>query len=141
MLYVSSSLTKYFEFRKKFEEMHGTNFLSLSKVSCDTLIEECESVFQHHSDASIFLGYLEPGWMLSSAEQTRMRKIIRKFSVAMVCHFPESIPYSWKNEIDIFYTDHPLNQNGNSNSINNGGALQDKSDSGHNDVSKHDSTE
>ncbi len=98
----------------------------LSKVSSQQLANESESITDHHSSATVFLGYLEPGWMISATDQTRMRKLIRKFDVYMVCYFPESIPHSWKNEINTFYTHDPLNQNGNSNSINDGSSIQDK---------------
>lgn len=122
MLYVSSSLKKYSEFRDTF---HKT--LDLSRVASDKLADECDAILNHHTSASIFLGYLEPGWMLSPTDQTRIRKLFRKFDVGMVCFYPESLPYSWKNEIHTFYTEKPLNRNGNSNSVDNGGSLQDQS--------------
>lgn len=69
---------------------------------------------------AVFLGYLEPGWMIESSHQTLIRSVIRKFPTAMVSNFVESISYSWKNEIDTVYTYAPLNKNGNSDSLNNG---------------------
>lgn len=122
MLYICSSIKKYQEFKNLCSKTHD-----LSKIPSSQLVIECESIVDHHSSACIFLGYLEPGWMLSSTDQTRIRKLIRKFDVYMVSYFPESIPHSWKNEIHTFYTQAPLNQNGNSNSINDGGSVQDKS--------------
>lgn len=122
MLYVCSSIKKYHEFRDSFTKTHD-----LSKVPSTQLANECEAIVSHHFKGSVFLGYLEAGWMLSLPDQTRMRKLIRKFDVYMVCYFPESIPYSWKNEINTFYTERCLNQNGNSNSINDGSSLQDES--------------
>lgn len=122
MLYVCSSLKKYQEFRDNF---HKT--LDLSKIPSDQLANECDSITGHHTKCSVFLGYLEPGWMLEPSQQTRIRKLFRKFDVAMVCRFPESLPYSWKNEIHTFYTETPLNRNGNSNSLNDGGSVQDQS--------------
>lgn len=128
MLYISSVLSKYSDFKKQFQEEHkDIPFLDLSRIPSATLADECGSVVSHHSKCSVFLGYLEPGWMIEPTHQTRIRKLFRKFDVAIVTFFPESLPFSWKNEINTFYTDNPLNQNGNSNSIDNGGAIQDQS--------------
>jgi DNA polymerase elongation subunit (family B) len=128
MLFVSSNIQKYHEFREIFRKNHdGVEFLDLSKVQSSRLVNEVESIVSHHSNYCIFLGYLEPGWMLELTHQTRIRKLFRKFPVAFVSNFIESIPFSWKNEIDTFYTDIPVNKNGNSNSLNNGSSLQDES--------------
>ena len=75
------------------------------------------------TDKKVFLGYLEPGWMLDPKHDARIRRFIRKFDVYMVSMFPESLSFSWKNEIHTFYTDRPLNQNGNSSSLNDGGSV------------------
>lgn len=120
MLYVCSSLKKYQEFRDQFQKTHD-----LSKVPSSQLADECDSILAHHSKGFVFLGYLEPGWMLESSHQTRIRKLFRKFDVSLVCYFPESLPHSWKTEIHTFYVDSP--QHGDSNSIHDGGALQDQS--------------
>jgi hypothetical protein len=125
MLWICSSLKKYSEFRETFYKTHDT-VIDLSKVPSSELANESDSITSHHSKCSVFIGYLEPGWMLDSTHQTRMRKLFRKFDVAMVCYFPESLPYSWKTEINTFYTE---TVNGNSNSINDGSTVQDKSDS------------
>lgn len=127
MLWVCSSVKKYSEFRKVFQEIHGNTLVDLSKIPSHALADECDSIIQHHSDCSVFLGFLEAGWMISSHDQTRIRKLIRKFNVGVVLHFPESLPFSWKNEINTFYVSRSLNQNGNSNSIDNGCAIQDQS--------------
>jgi hypothetical protein len=126
MLYISTNLSKFQEFSEHFQKTHeNEKFIDLSKVSLSDLANECDSVFSHHKDCTIFLGYLEPGWMLDSPSQTRLRKLIRKFPVAMVCYFLESLPFSWKNEIDILYLkDH---QNGSSTTIDNGSSLRNKS--------------
>ena len=120
MLYVCSSIKKYREFRELFQKTHD-----LSRVSSEKLAEECDSIISHHAKASIFLGYLEPGWMIEPAHQTRLRKLFRKFDVGLVCLFPESLPHSWKTEIHTFYT--TPSDHGNSSSIHDGGALQDQS--------------
>ena len=101
----------------------GLTFLDLSRVQSSQLANEVDSVVAHHTNCCVFLGYLEPGWMLDLTHQTRIRKLFRKFPVAMITNFVESIPFSWKNEIDTFYTDNPLNKNGIANSIDNGSSV------------------
>jgi hypothetical protein len=128
MLLVSSNLQKYHEFRELFCKTYAENtFLDLSRVQPSQLANEIDSVVSHHTNCCVFLGYLEPGWMLDLTHQTRIRKLFRKFPVAMVTNFVESIPFSWKNEIDTFYTANPLNKNGIANSIDNGSSVQDQS--------------
>jgi len=127
MLFVSSNIQKYQEFREIFRKTHdGIQFLDLSKIQSLRLVEEVDAIVNHHTTCCIFLGFLEPGWMLYLTHQTRMRKLFRKFPVAFVTNFVESIPFSWKNEIDSFYTDLPVNKNGNDNSLNNGSSVQDE---------------
>lgn len=126
MLYISSDITRYQEFRETFRKAHDTPFLDLSRVPSAQLAEEAESVVAHHQSCHVFLGYLEPGWMLDSTHQTRMRTLFRKFPVGIVTVFTTSLPFSWKNEINTFYTKTPLNQNGNSNSIHDGSSLHDE---------------
>ena len=127
MLFVSSNIQKYQEFREIFRKTHdGIQFLDLSKIQSLKLVDEVDAIVSHHTTCCIFLGYLEPGWMLDLTHQTRMRSLFRKFPVAFVTNFVESIPFSWKNEIDTFYTDSPVNKNGNTNSLNNGSSVQDE---------------
>jgi hypothetical protein len=110
MLWVNSNLLSYQTFRDQFRESHNTvEFIDLSRVPSSNLVLEAESILQHHTKCCVFLGYLEPGWMLEPSHQTRIRKLFRKFSVGFVTQFVESIPFSWKNEIHTFYTDRPLN--------------------------------
>ena len=96
MLEVSTNLEKITEFAKRFA-------INISQVPSSEIITQCEAIFQHQADTSIFLGFLEPGWMLSAEDQTRMRRVFRKFKVGFVCFHKESIPFSWKNEIEILY--------------------------------------
>uniref|UniRef100_A0A6C0JMN7 Uncharacterized protein n=1 Tax=viral metagenome TaxID=1070528 RepID=A0A6C0JMN7_9ZZZZ len=125
MLWVNNNLLKYQKFRDIFRETFDGTFLDLSKVSPSQLANEVDSIINHHTNCCVFLGYLEPGWMLESSHQTRIRKLFRKFPVAITTHFIESLPFSWKNEIDTFYTDAPLNKNGKANSVNNGSSIQE----------------
>lgn len=128
MLYVCNKISNFHTFLDTFKKMYETTkFIDLSKLDSSTLAEECDSIYLHHKDCCVFLGYIEPGWMLEPSHQTRLRKLFRKFPVGIVLQFPESLPYSWKNEIDTIYTFNDLNKHGDSNSIYNGSSLHDKS--------------
>jgi len=105
MIYLCTDITKFSEFFENFRKTHeGKHLIDLSKIPPDTLAEESDSIVNHHKDCVVFLGYLEPGWMLDNMSQTRIRKLFRKFDVGLVTQFTESLPFSWKNEIDIIYT-------------------------------------
>jgi hypothetical protein len=124
MLYVYYSVRQMKTAKLHFYEQNKERtFIDLSTRPSYTLAEESESIVEHHSNCAIFLGYLEPGWMIEPTHQTRMRNLIRKFSVALVCEFVESLPHSWKTDIDTFYTENPLNQNGKSYPVNDGSSL------------------
>lgn len=120
MLFVCSNLEAYKVFRETFQTENSTQFLDLSKVPSVCLADEADSILSHHKQCCVFLGYIEPGWMLEPTHQTRLRKLFRKFPVALVCQFTDSLPFSWKNEIDSFYTEKDLNKNGSTNSFNDG---------------------
>lgn len=128
MLYVCTDITKFHSFFELFQKKNGhLRCIDMSTIAPDSLATEADSILQHHKDCCVFLGYLEPGWMLEPTHQTRLRKLFRKFSVGLVLEYIESLPYSWKNEIDIVYTDTGLHKHGESNSIHNGSSLHDKS--------------
>ena len=106
MLFVCTNITQFHTFAEKFKQMYESKkVLDLSKVGCSNLAAESLAIVNHHSDIVVFLGYLEPGWMLEAAHQVQLRKLIRKFPVAMVTKFVDSIPFSWKNEIDTLYSE------------------------------------
>lgn len=125
MLYISTDITKIHEFSEEFRKTHE-NVIDLSKIASSELCHECDAIVSHHKSCAVFLGYLEPGWMLDSPSQTRLRKLFRKFSVAFVCNFLESLPFSWKNEIDILYVA-PFKY-GATTSVDDGRAVHDKSE-------------
>ena len=127
MLYVTTDISKYSEFLNVFKETHkNIELIDLSKNPLASLADEADAIVNHHKGCCIFLGYLEPGWMLELAHQTRLRKLFRKFPVGLILEFPESLPFSWKNEIDIVYTFKPLNKNGEPDIINDGSTLHNK---------------
>jgi hypothetical protein len=105
MLWVCDDIVKFQLFKTIFHEMNReSTWIDISKLSSSELIEQSESILSHHTNACIFLGYLEPGWMLELTHQTLMRNLFRKFPVGFVCKFVESIPFSWKNEIEVLYS-------------------------------------
>ena len=106
MLYVSTNIQTYSQFKEHFQSKWSKHtFLDLSNIPSTELATHCKSVLEHHYNVCIFLGYLEPGWMMEPTHQTILRSIIRKFPVALVCNYVESLPFSWKNEIDILYSE------------------------------------
>jgi len=128
MLFVSTNLKNFNEFKEMFKDLfNDKTFIDLSKVPLNELANESMSIVNHHSNCAIFLGHLEPGFMLDSISQVILRKLIRKFPTGIICKFTESLPFSWKNEIDTLYIQKPLNSNGSTSFINNGSSLQNKS--------------
>jgi hypothetical protein len=128
MLFVSTNLSNFNEFKEMFKDLFNDKpFLDLSKVPLDEIANESMAIVNHHSNCAIFLGHLEPGFMLDSISQVILRKLIRKFPTGIICKFTESLPFSWKNEIDTLYIQKPLNSNGSTSFINDGSSLQNKS--------------
>jgi hypothetical protein len=106
MLYVSTNISTYSQFKEHFQSKWSKHtFLDLSNIPSSELSTHCKSVLEHHSNVCIFLGYLESGWMMEPTHQTILRSVIRKFPIALVCNYVESLPFSWKNEIDILYSE------------------------------------
>lgn len=123
MLYVCLDICKFGKFKKIFyEKFSDKNILDISKIPSHMIADECSTILQHHSDCAIFLGYVE-GWMLTSPMHSLIRAVFRKFPVGFVCHYAESIPFSWKNGIDILYTE-PC-KDGVTCIVHNGCAIQD----------------
>jgi hypothetical protein len=105
MLWVCDNIGNYEQFKIVFREMHSNNtWIDISKLPSQQLVEQSESIISHHSNACIFLGYLEPGWMLEPTHQTLLRTLFRKFDVGFICKFVDGIPFSWKNEIEVLYS-------------------------------------
>jgi hypothetical protein len=126
MLYICTDLNmKAFseKWRSMFPDMV---FLDLSKHPSSNLAGESTAIVSHQSNCCVFLGYLEPGWMLEPSHQVILRKLIRKFPVAIVSFYMDSIPFSWKNETETIYITNPLNSNGKTSSVDDGCSVQDK---------------
>lgn len=129
MLDVCTNILQVQSFLDSFQKRNESlKCIDLSKLSSDQIAVECDSIVQHHRDCCIFLGYLEAGWMLEPSHQTRIRKLFRTFPVGVVLHHVESLPHSWKNEINTVYTFNHLKKHGDSNSIHNGSSVHDESE-------------
>ena len=129
MLYVCDDVREYKDFVEKFKELtKDLDCIDLSKLPSSSLATEANSIVEHHKSCCVFLGYVEPGWMLDASSQVQLRKLFRKFPVGIVTQFSESLPFSWKNEINTIYTSKWVHKNGESVSVNNGSSLQDKSE-------------
>jgi len=137
MLWISSDIKHGNIFRDDFRAAHPSDhWLDLSKASPHLMAAECNAIVNHHTSCTVFLGYLEPGWMLDAPSQTVLRKLFRKFPVAMTCYYLESLPFSWKNEIDTLYIHDVLNRHGYTGAFNNGSSLQHEPKVRHNVVTK-----
>jgi len=124
MLYLCDDVTKYSEFFQVFRDLHkDLRCIDLSNLHSSSLASESASIVDHHKSCCIFLGYVEPGWMLEPTAQVQLRKLFRKFPVGIVSEFSESLPFSWKNEIDTIYTFKCLNPNGEPVSVNDGSSV------------------
>ena len=129
MIYLCDDVTNYKDFVEKFKEItKDLDCIDLSKLPSSSLATEANSIVEHHKSCCVFLGYVEPGWMLDASSQVQLRKLFRKFPVGIVTQFSESLPFSWKNEINTIYTSKWVHKNGESVSVNNGSSLQDKSE-------------
>jgi hypothetical protein len=104
MLWVSTNVAKAAEFRKVFVgSFPDHTCVDLSKLPSKQLLEQADAITDHHTKSCVFLGYLDPGFMLSAEHQTLLRKLIRTFPVGFVCSCEDSIPFAWKNEIEVLY--------------------------------------
>lgn len=124
MLYLCDDVSRYKQFVDTFKELtKDLDCIDLSKLPSSSLATEANSIVEHHKSCCVFLGYVEPGWMLDSSSQVQLRKLFRKFPVGMVCEFSESVPFSWKNEIDTIYTSKWVHKNGETVSVYNGSSV------------------
>lgn len=102
---------------------HYPNVLNWCDSSAEELITQAETVVTHHSECAVFLGYLE-GWMLSIPQEIRLRPLLRKFPVCVISRWPMSLPFAWKNELELLHVN-PSQQYGNPSSHHNGRSDQD----------------
>jgi hypothetical protein len=127
MLWVCNDIAQYKSFKSKFQERHASlPWMDVSTAPLSELLDQCEAILAHHHSACVFLGYLEPGWMLEPTHQTRLRALFRKYPVGMACHFPKSLPFSWKNEIEVWIPLNRTHEDGSTDTLNDGSALHNK---------------
>jgi len=112
-----------------FSDLRKKCTIDLSKLPSERLADECDRILQHHSTCVIFLGFLEPGWMIDARHEARIRLVIRKFETHIVTLHLESLPFSWKNEIDTLYI--KCLKDGCPKALNNGSALHSESETTH----------
>lgn len=93
-----------YNFIPDFSILRNKSTIDLSKIPSDQLADECDRILQHHAGCILFLGFVEPGWMLDPRHEARIRLAIRKFESHIVTLHLESLPFAWKNEIDTLYT-------------------------------------
>jgi hypothetical protein len=111
MIFTCIGINNYKKFKTIFKDkFKETIYIDLSNKSLLSIIDDIDILISHHSTCSIFLGYLEPGWMLNLNHQTMLRKLFRKFNVGFVCEFVESIPFSWKTDTEILFISNTKNE-------------------------------
>jgi hypothetical protein len=71
----------------------------LSNLRPADMLDTLETICQHKSVDKVWVGFLDPLWMLTEPERIRMRDCIRKLEITMVCSNPRALPYSWKAEM------------------------------------------
>jgi hypothetical protein len=104
-----------------FQRPKPAECFDMSIVPLDELVDMVVAIHSHQKAATLWFGYLD-GWMLTPREEVRMRSVIRDFHCHAMSHFPLSFSQSWKNEIDMIYTDN-VQHNGLPNSNDNGSSL------------------
>jgi len=114
-----------FLYLHSFEDLRSKCDIDMSKIPSDKLADECDNILQHHKNLKLFFGYLDVGWMLDPKYEARIRNTIRKFDVYMITFHLDSVPHSWKNEIDTLYVERV--ENGGSEIVNNGCTIQPES--------------
>lgn len=69
--------------------------IDISKTRVGDLAETIKTIYSHHPGSSIYIGFLDPIYMMP--HETACRKVFRGCTVAMVCSNPLLLPFSWKN--------------------------------------------
>ena len=85
-------LNVYF-YLKDFSLLRKNCTIDLSLIPINNLANECDQILQHHQDCIVFLGYLEPGWMLDPKDEARIRRLIRKFKLFLKLQVGDSFSY------------------------------------------------
>ena len=72
--------------------------LDISKTPTPNLVDALLTIFGHQTPGrSIYIGFLDPIFMLPQQDEVRCRKVFRAVEVYMVTSNPFILPFSWKN--------------------------------------------
>lgn len=72
-------------------------YLDVSKTRASDLAETMNTIYSHHPGSAIYLGFVDPLFMLTPSHEASCRRVFRGCTVALVCSNPLLLPYSWKN--------------------------------------------
>jgi hypothetical protein len=78
-----------------------TGFIDLSKCPSGELAEQTETIRTHQKEqTSIYLGFLDPLFMMTPYHETILRRSIQSCRVVFVCSDPTALSFCWKNGIE-----------------------------------------
>ena len=75
-------------------------YIDLSKTRACDIPEAIRTIQSHHANPSIYIGYLDPLWMLTPPQEVLCRSALRSCTVGLVVSNPLILPLSWKNGTD-----------------------------------------
>lgn len=78
--------------------------VDLSNILSTDLAEQVETVRTHQKDpVSIYLGYLDPVYMISPYHETILRRSIQSCKLILTTSDPTALSLCWKNGIDYLH--------------------------------------
>jgi hypothetical protein len=78
-----------------------TNMIDISSIPSADLVEHVETIRTHQKiQTTIYLGFLDPIWMLSPYHETLLRRAIRECRLILLTSDPTLLSFSWKNGLD-----------------------------------------
>ena len=78
-----------------------SGFIDLSKLPSADLADQTETIRTHQKgQTSIYLGFLDPLFMLTPYHETILRRSIQSCRVVLVCSDPTALSFCWKNGIE-----------------------------------------
>lgn len=78
-----------------------TGYIDLSKLPSSDLAEQTETIRKHQKEkTSIYLGFLDPLFMMTPYHETILRRSIQSCRVVLVCSDPTALSFCWKNGIE-----------------------------------------
>lgn len=96
IVYASLDLPKAVQMIRETEK----DFIDLSKLPSDQLADQVETIRTHQTEPkTVFLGYVDPLYMLSPYHETILRRGIAECRIILVCSDPTALSFCWKNGI------------------------------------------